>query len=93
MLPRVNLPGLLLEVDAQAGFAAGLTHLAETGTWMEDLAVKMCAVLVAEACNIGFTPGGQARRPGADPGPALPHRPELRPRRQGHAPWRVSSWS
>ena len=56
MLPRAGLPGLLLEVDAQAGFAAGLTHLAETGTGMEDLAVRMCAVLVAEACNIGFTP-------------------------------------
>jgi TnpA family transposase len=56
MLPRVDLPELLLEVDAWTGFTSEFTHLAESGTRMEDLAVSACAVLVAEACNIGFTP-------------------------------------
>jgi hypothetical protein len=56
MLPRVDLPELLLEVDAWTGFTSEFTHLAESGTRMEDLPVSACAVLVAEACNIGFTP-------------------------------------
>lgn len=56
MLPRVDLPELLLEVDAWTGFTSEFTHLAESGTRMEDLAVSACAVLVAESCNIGFTP-------------------------------------
>ena len=56
MLPRVDLPELLLEVDAWTGFTSEFTHLAESGTRMEDLAVSACAVLVAEGCNIGFTP-------------------------------------
>ena len=55
MLPRVDLPELLLEVDAWTGFTSEFTHLAESGTRMEDLAVSACAVLVAEGCNIGFT--------------------------------------
>jgi TnpA family transposase len=65
MLPRVDLPELLLEVDAWTGFTSEFTHLAESGTRMEDLAVSACAVLVAEACNIGFAP---VARPGV---PAL----------------------
>lgn len=57
MLPRVDLPELLLlEVDAWTGFTSEFTHLAESGTRMEDLPVSAYAVLVAEACNIGFTP-------------------------------------
>ena len=81
MLPRVDLPELLLEVDAWTGFTSEFTHLAESGTRMEDLAVSACAVLVAEGCNIGFTPVDQARRARADTGPALPRGAELRPRR------------
>ena len=64
MLPRVDLPELLLEVDAWTGFTAEFTHLAESGTRMDDLAVSVCAVLVAEACNIGFTP---VSKPGVPP--------------------------
>jgi hypothetical protein len=71
MLPRVDLPELLLEVDAWTGFTSEFSHLAESGTRMEDLAVSACAVLVAEACNIGFTP---VTKPGvpAQPGEPLP---------------------
>lgn len=63
MLPRVDLPELLLEVDAWTGFTSEFTHLAESGTRMDDLPVSACAVLVAEARDIGFAPVAKAAVP------------------------------
>ena len=56
MLPRVDLPELLLEVHAWTGFLDAYTHLADVSTRIEDLAVCVAALLVAEACNVGLTP-------------------------------------
>lgn len=56
MLPRVDLPELLLEVHAWTGFLDAYTHLAETSTRTKDLPVSVAALLVAEACNVGLTP-------------------------------------
>ncbi len=56
MLPRVDLPEVLLEVDAWTGYLAEFTHVAESGTRMADLATSMAAVLVAEGCNLGLAP-------------------------------------
>jgi TnpA family transposase len=56
MLPRVDLPEVLLEVHAWTGYLAEFTHLAGTGTRMEDLATSMAAVLIAEGANLGLTP-------------------------------------
>lgn len=56
MLPRVDLPELLLEVHAWTGFLDAYVHLAEIFPRMEDLAVTVAALLVAEACNVGLTP-------------------------------------
>jgi len=53
MLPRVDLPELLLEVHAWTGYLDQFTHLSEAGARMDDLAVSVAAVLVAEACNVG----------------------------------------
>jgi len=55
-LPRVDLPEVLLEVQAQTGFAAAFTHLSEGQARVADLATSLCAVLIAEACNIGLEP-------------------------------------
>ncbi len=55
-LPLSDLPDLLLEVHARTGFANAFTHLSEGGTRVQDLPVSLCAVLVAEACNIGLEP-------------------------------------
>nr|WP_246581061.1 Tn3 family transposase [Deinococcus aestuarii] len=52
-LPNIDLPELLLEEHARTGFLSAFTHLSEGSTRMEDLAVSLCAVLVAQACNIG----------------------------------------
>ncbi len=55
-LPRVDLPDLLLEVAGWTGFPAEFTHVSSGGSRAADLAVSVCAVLIAEACNIGLEP-------------------------------------
>ena len=56
MLPRVDLPELLLEVHERTGFADAFTHVAEGGARVEGLPKSACAVLLAEACNVGLEP-------------------------------------
>ena len=53
-MPRVELAALLLEVDAFTGFAAAFTHVADGQTEAADLLLSICAVLLAQACNIGL---------------------------------------
>jgi hypothetical protein len=55
-LPRVELPELLLEVQAWARFASDFTHVNEQGARADDLPVSVCAVLLAKACNVGLEP-------------------------------------
>jgi TnpA family transposase len=55
-LPRVDLPEVLLEVAAWTGFTAAFTHVSEGRARVADLATSICAVLLAEACNIGLEP-------------------------------------
>ena len=56
VLPRDDLPDVLLEVAGWTGFLVEFTHISEGAARAEDLGVSICAVLVAEACNIGFEP-------------------------------------
>lgn len=56
LLPVVDLTELLLEINAHTGFADEFTHASEEGARMEGLTVSICAVLLAEACNIGMEP-------------------------------------
>jgi TnpA family transposase len=56
LLPRVDLPELLLEVNAWTGFASQFTHLSEGTARVENLPISICAVLLAEACNIRLEP-------------------------------------
>jgi hypothetical protein len=56
MLPRVDLPDLLLEVHAWTGFLDAYTHVGQAGTRMENLPISIAALLIAEACNVGLTP-------------------------------------
>ncbi|GAB4206635.1 MAG: hypothetical protein Fur006_63890 [Coleofasciculaceae cyanobacterium] len=51
-----NLPEVLLEVHTRTGFADEFTHLSEGNARVEDLSISICAVLIAEACNIGLEP-------------------------------------
>jgi TnpA family transposase len=70
MLPaRVAFSEVLLEVCRWTGFADAFTHLSEGLARAEDLPVSICAVLLAEACNISLA---EVANPGI---PALsPHR-------------------
>ena len=60
MMPRVDLPEVLLEVHAWTGYLDDFTHInlteSRSGSRLNDLALSMAAVLVAEGCNLGFAP-------------------------------------
>jgi TnpA family transposase len=55
-LPRIDLPDLLLEVAGWTGLTAEFTHVSEGASRAPDLHLSVCAVLIAEACNIGLEP-------------------------------------
>ena len=54
MLPRVDLPELLLEVHAWTGFLDAYVHVSGADARLKDLAVSVAASLTAEACNVGL---------------------------------------
>lgn len=56
LLPPVDLTELLLEIDARIGFTHEFAHVSESGARAQDLHISLCAVLMAEACNIGLEP-------------------------------------
>jgi len=56
LLPRIDLPELILEIAARTGFTKAFTHLSERTARESDLHVSLCAVLMAEACNTGMKP-------------------------------------
>lgn len=55
-LPRVDVPEVLLEVAARTSFARRFTHISDRASRVDDFAISLCAVLLAEACNIGLEP-------------------------------------
>ncbi len=63
LLPRVDLPELLLEIHSRTGFVDEFTHISEGKVRIEDLPISLCAALVAEACNIGLQPVLQEDHP------------------------------
>jgi TnpA family transposase len=56
LLPQIDLTELLLEMQAHTGFAHEFTHVSESRARADDFIVSICAVLLAEACNIGLEP-------------------------------------
>ncbi len=54
--PLVDLPELLLEIQARTGFASEFSHISEARSRLDDLPTSICAILLAEACNVGITP-------------------------------------
>jgi hypothetical protein len=55
MLPRVDLPELILEIASRTGFTNAFTHISERTARATDLHISLCAVLMAEACNTGLS--------------------------------------
>lgn len=64
LLPRVDLPELLLEIHQRTGFMDEFFHVTESGTRIQDLTISVCAGLVAEACNVGLEPVVRRDHPG-----------------------------
>lgn len=56
LLPEVDLPQLILEIDKRTGFTNEFIHISETAPKAKDIKTSICAVLLAEACNIGLSP-------------------------------------
>jgi TnpA family transposase len=56
LMPHIDLPDVLLEVNAWTGYADEFTHISEGRTRVENIATSICAVVLAEACNIGLEP-------------------------------------
>jgi Tn3 transposase DDE domain/Domain of unknown function (DUF4158) len=54
--PLIDLPEFLLEIQARTGFASEFSHISEARSRLDDLPTSICAVLLAEACNVGLTP-------------------------------------
>jgi hypothetical protein len=81
MLPaRVAFSEVLLEVCRWTGFADAFTHLSEGLARAQDLNVSICAVLLAEACNISLAEVANPGIPGLSPN-RLAWVSRLRPRR------------
>lgn len=53
-MPKAGMPDLFLEVMRRTGFAKAFTHLSERHARVEHFETSLCAVLVAESCNIGI---------------------------------------
>ena len=56
MLPRVDLPEVLLEVFSWTGADAAFTSITGGEARLADLHISIAALLVSESCNIGWTP-------------------------------------
>lgn len=56
LLPRADLPDLLLEIHQRTGFMDEFLPLTEGGTRIQEMTTSICAALIAEACNIGLEP-------------------------------------
>ena len=56
LMPKIDLTELVLEIHAHTNFADEFTHVSESNARVDDLPVSLCAVLLAEACNIGLEP-------------------------------------
>ncbi len=55
-LPLIDLPEVVLEMHAQTNFVSAFTHVSDASARAENLPLSICAVLIAEACNVGLTP-------------------------------------
>jgi hypothetical protein len=52
----VDLPEISSKLPHVRDFAPKFTHVSERASRVSDLSVSICAVLIAEACNIGLEP-------------------------------------
>jgi len=51
-LPLTDLPMLLMEMATRTNFVAEFTHIGDGRSYLPDLSVSLCAVIMAQACNL-----------------------------------------
>jgi TnpA family transposase len=56
LLPSIDFPQLLLEVDRMTKFTQECTHISDIGYRASGIEVSLCAILMADSCNIGLEP-------------------------------------
>ncbi|MFC9971139.1 Tn3 family transposase [Spirillospora sp. NPDC127200] len=56
MLPRIDYPELLLEINARTGFLDAMPHISGSQTRRDNLDLSLTALLTARSCNIGLRP-------------------------------------
>jgi Tn3 transposase DDE domain len=56
LMPPADLPDLVLEIAAKTEFLHEFTNDHESNAQLRDLEISLCAVLVAQACNVGYRP-------------------------------------
>ncbi len=54
-LPQVQASEVLLEIAARTGFVDEFRHVSESQARVDDFSTSLCAVLLAEACNLPLT--------------------------------------
>ena len=54
LLPNIDLPELLLEVDRITSLTNEFTHISDTESRIPGIETSLCAILMADACNIGL---------------------------------------
>jgi hypothetical protein len=62
-LPNIDLPDLMLEVHQMTRFADAFNHISERQSHVSDLHISLCAVLLAQGCNIGLDAVADERIP------------------------------
>lgn len=63
LLPRVDLPEALLEIHAKTSFMDEFNHCSQKSSRVTDLHISVCAVLIAQSCNVGLKPVSRADIP------------------------------
>lgn len=56
LMPKVELPDLLLEVNQRLNLLQSFTNLSKNDSRMKDLDISILATLMSEACNVGLSP-------------------------------------
>jgi TnpA family transposase len=56
LMPRIDFPELLLEADQMSNFTDECTHISDQNVRVSGLDISLCAVIMAEGCNIGLEP-------------------------------------
>lgn len=52
LMPMIDLPTLLLEIESRTHFAQEFTHISEQPNRVSDFPISLCAALLTQACNV-----------------------------------------